>query len=253
MDPVCFHIGSRPVYWFGILAAAGFGAALWHWTRLARREAKPPEYASDIVLWIMVGGILGARLSYVVANWAQYRNDLMAVIRIDQGGLIFYGGFIGGTLAVLLLAWKRRESPLALGDFVVSGIPIGHALGRIGCLLNGCCHGHATSSCLGGIANGRQPTQLYEALGLIAIYCLLYRAYRNSGFHGRIICLYLLTYPPLRFCMEFFRGDDRQVIAGMSVAQWISVLMFFCGAIAWKILSRKSIRDNHGLNPHTTG
>jgi phosphatidylglycerol:prolipoprotein diacylglycerol transferase len=235
MDPVCFHIGPKPVYWFGVLAAVGFGAALWHWTRLAKHERKPPEYASDIVLWIMAGGILGARLAYVVANWETYAGDLPGILRIDRGGLIFYGGFIGGTLAVLLLGMKRRENLLALGDFVVSGIPLGHAFGRIGCFFNGCCHGDWTTHWIGRLAEGRQPTQLYEAMGNIAIYYFLAKTYDRKRFSGQIISLYLIAYPALRFVMEFLRGDERQMLGPLSLAQWISAGLFACGVVAWRL------------------
>jgi phosphatidylglycerol:prolipoprotein diacylglycerol transferase len=240
MDPVCFHIGARPVYWFGVLAAVGFGAALWHWTHLAGREDKPPEYASDIVLWLMVGGILGARLAYVVANWDTYARDFVGILRIDRGGLIFYGGFIGGTLAILLLGLKRRERLLALGDFVVSGIPLGHAFGRIGCFLNGCCHGDWTTRWIGHLADGRQPTQLYEALGNIAIYYCLAKIYERRMFSGQVVSLYLIAYPGLRFLMEFLRGDERQMFGPLSLAQWISGALLVCGAGMWRLCQKRT-------------
>ena len=253
MDPVCFHIGSRPVYWFGVLAAAGFGAALCHWTRLARRAGKPPEYASDVVLWIMVGGILGARLAYVVSNWSQYSGDLLGIFRIDQGGLIFYGGFVGGALAILALARKRRESLLSLGDFVVSGIPLGHALGRVGCFLNGCCYGKTTAHWIGEAAGGRHPAQIYEAIGNIIVFYFLAKVYDKRRFDGAIICAYLLTYPVIRFMVEFLRGDERLPLAGMSVAKWISVLMFTAGAVLWRVLSARGLRGGDVLRSDTSG
>ncbi|MBM4154254.1 MAG: prolipoprotein diacylglyceryl transferase [Lentisphaerae bacterium] len=232
MDPVCFHIGARPVYWFGVLAAMGFGAALWHWTRLARIERKPAEYASDVVLWIMVGGILGARLTYVVANWEVYAADLVGILRIDRGGLIFYGGFIGGTLAVLLLGMRRRENLLSLGDLVVSGVPLGHAFGRVGCYLNGCCHGDWTRHWIGQLGGGRQPVQLYEAVGDVVIYYFLAKQYARGGRAGSIVALYLVTYPALRFMLEFLRGDERHMMGPLSLAQWISIGLLVSGIVA---------------------
>lgn len=240
MDPVCFHIGARPVYWFGVLAAVGFGAALWHWTRLARQEQKPPEYASDVVLWIMVGGILGARVAYVAANWDVYARDLVGIVRIDRGGLIFYGGFIGGALAIFLLGMRRRENLLALADFVVSGIPLGHAFGRVGCFLNGCCHGDWTSLWIGQLAGGRQPTQLYEALGNVIVYYFLARIYARRVFSGQVVCLYLMAYPALRFLMEFIRGDERQMLGPLSLAQWISGALLVCGAGLWWLCRKRT-------------
>ena len=251
VDPVCFHIGSRPVYWFGVLAASGFGAALWHWTVLARREGKPPEYASDVVLWLMVGGILGARIAYVVANWEQYAHNPMAIFRIDQGGLIFYGGFLGGLLAILGLARKRGERALALGDFVISGIPLGHALGRVGCFLNGCCYGEVTTCAIGHLNGGRHPAQIYEALGDLAIFYLLAKTYDSRRFNGQTLCIYLLTYPALRFVVEFFRGDERLPFGGMTVAKWISLTMLIVGGVLWRVLGARSVRGRDALRSDT--
>jgi phosphatidylglycerol:prolipoprotein diacylglycerol transferase len=253
MDPVCFHIGTRPVYWFGVLAAAGFGAALAHWTRLAKRAGKAPEYASDIVLWIMIGGILGARIAYVVANWQQYTRDWAGIFRVDQGGLIFYGGFIGGLLAIVLLARRRGENLVDLGDFVISGIPLGHALGRVGCFLNGCCHGECTQHWIGVVAGGRQPTQLYEALGNLGIYYFVAHLYERKRFPGQVVAVYMIAYPALRFAMEFLRGDERQMFGPLSVAQWMSLAILAAGIAGWRFWQRNGVRSSHALGTHTPG
>ncbi len=252
MDPVCIRIGNHPIYWFGVLAAIGFGAALLHWTRLARREGKAPEYASDIVLWIMIGGILGARIAYVIANWPDYAGNWLRMFRIDQGGLIFYGGFIGGVFAILLLAWRRKENVVDLGDFVISGIPLGHAFGRVGCFLNGCCHGEWTHHWIGSISGGRQPTQLYEALGNIGIYYCLARVYERRKFPGEVVSIYMMAYPALRFAMEFMRGDERHRLGSLSVAQWVSLGIMALGAAGWKYWRRKLIQTTDADGTHTT-
>lgn len=253
MDPVCFHIGSRPIYWFGVMTALGFAAALGHWSRLARIRGKAPEYASDIVLWIMVGGVLGARLAYVLANWPEYAGDLLGIVRIDRGGLIYYGGLIGGSLAVILLARRRREPLFGLADFVVSGVPLGHALGRVGCFLNGCCHGTHTGHWIGSLTRGVHPAQLYEALGNLAIYYILAKHYPRRRFDGHTLCLYMMMYAGLRFANEFIRGDERQRMAGVSLAQWVSLALFLCGVFAWRALSRRGAGQDHEHDPRTAG
>ncbi len=251
MDPVCFHIGSRPIYWFGVLTALGFAAALCHWSRLAKIRGKAPEYASDIVLWIMVGGVLGARLAYVLANWPEYAGDLLGIVRIDRGGLIYYGGLLGGSLAMILLARRRREPLFGLADFVISGVPLGHALGRVGCFLNGCCHGTPTGHWIGSLTRGVHPAQLYEAAGNLVIYYILAKHYPRRRFDGHTLCLYLVMYAGLRFMNEFFRGDERQRMGGISVAQWMSMSLLLCGVFGWRVLSRRGATQGHEHDPHS--
>ena len=100
MQPICFYIGSRPIYWYGVMVAIGFLSAIIHWTLLARRSGFPKGFGSDLGFWIMLSSILGARVAYVISNLPQYVEKPLSVIRIDQGGLIFYGGFIGAVLGV---------------------------------------------------------------------------------------------------------------------------------------------------------
>lgn len=246
MDPVCFHIGSKPVYWYGIFVALGFLAGVVHWSRRERKAGLPEGFASELAIWIMVGGILGARIAYVAANIEEYAAHPLSVLRIDQGGLIYYGGLIGGTLAVLLLAWRRRIDRWVLGDFVIGALPLGHAFGRIGCFINVCCYGCVTTSPLGvwtvvrdagDTPKGafRHPAQLYESGANLAVYALLLWWQRRERPAGSTVALYLLTYPVSRFFVEFLRGDERAHWAGLNVAQWTSIGLFLAGLTLWRM------------------
>ena len=247
MDPVCFHIGSKPVYWYGIFVAIAFLAGVLHWSRRERKAGMPEGFASELAIWIMLGGILGARAAYVVANIRVYAAEPLSILRIDQGGLIYYGGLIGGTLAVLALAARRRIERWVLGDFVIVALPLGHALGRIGCFINACCYGAITTGPLGvwtilrapGEATPqgafRHPAQLYEAAANLAVYALLLGWQRRQRPAGSTVALYLVTYPVARFLIEFLRGDERAQWAGLNVAQWISVGLFVAGLAVWKL------------------
>lgn len=227
-------IGSRPIYWYGVLTAIGFGAAFFHWSRQAKLHGRNPELASDLVLWLMVGGVIGGRIAYIAANWHEYAGNWVSAVRIDRGGLVFYGGAIGGAIAVAILARRRGMPLMTLADFVITGVPLGHAFGRIGCYLNGCCHGHESHTCLAEITGGKQPTQLYEAVGLMLIYYGLAKRYGKEKHAGRILALYLMAYPALRFVVEFFRGDARLRILQLSIAQWTSLMLFIVGAARWR-------------------
>ena len=247
MHPEFIQIGSRTIYWYGVLMAAAFLAGMVHWRLLGRREGRDAAFCTDLAFWIMIAGILGARVSYVAANWGHYAQHLMEIPRIDKGGVIYYGGFMGAVIAVVVIARLRREQPLALGDFVITALPLGHALGRIGCFLNGCCYGVPGNGswcvalpAVDGIP--RQPVQLYEAAFNLTLYVVLTLAYRARRPSGSVVALYLLTYPMGRFLLEFLRGDERLHWIGLTHAQVISVAAFVIGLCLWT-----RVRSSHVL------
>ena len=239
MHPICFEIGGHAIYWYGVMMALAFVAGMLNWWRLGRRAGRTWEDASDLGFWIMIAGIVGARLAYVASDGAYFMAHPELIVRVDQGGLIYYGGFIGAIIAVLIIALRRREPPFALGDFVVTSLPLGHAIGRIGCFLNGCCYGTPTNLPWAVTLEGalRHPVQLYEtALNLLVFIFLRQRYLRGAGRPGHVLAWYLLTYSPIRFLLEFWRGDDRlRWWGGMTVAQDISLVLFFTGVVLWSL------------------
>lgn len=173
----------------------------------------------------MTSGIIGARAAYVIANWPYYSAHPHRILLITEGGLIFYGGFILAALALILFARRHRHPLWRLADYAIPGLAIGHALGRIGCHLNGCCYGrplpprprhrhphplpprpprpppqhHLPPLCEPGHLYPDTPlyaVQLIEATGLILIWLLLLRAYRRRWPDGTVFALYLILYPP---------------------------------------------------------
>jgi phosphatidylglycerol---prolipoprotein diacylglyceryl transferase len=242
MDPVCFHIGQRPIYWYGVLVACAFLAAVAHWNALARREKRPAGFGSELGFWVMLCGIVGARIAYVAANWALFRAEPLEILRIDRGGLVYYGGFLGAAAGLAVLARVRREPVLRLADFAVTGLPLGHALGRIGCFLNSCCYGSPTALpwCVHAHDACRHPTQLYEAALNFALYGLLLRFFLRRTTDGRTLALYLLLYPPARFLVEFLRGDERLRWLGVDVAQLLSLFLLVAGAALWAATRRRT-------------
>lgn len=242
MDPVCFHIGPKPVYWYGVMMALAFLAGMAHWRWLGKKTGRDVSLAGDLAFWLMVGGILGARIAYVCSDWTYFQAKPWEIIRIDQGGLIYYGGFIGGLAAFLGVARHYRLRALDLIDFVVTALPLGHALGRIGCFMNGCCGGRSCDSSwiTGGLDH--YPVQLYEAAFNLGLYGLLTWFYlrRGSRNFGSVMALYLLTYPVERFLIEYLRGDERMKVGQIDMAQVVSLSLFAAGLILWTIAHRKT-------------
>ena len=222
------------------MVALAFVLSVAHWNFLGRRQGRAPGFGSELALWLIVGGVLGARLAYVAANWPEYAREPIRILNIREGGLVFYGGWFGGMVALLLFARAKKEPLLPLADFTISAIPLAHAVGRVGCFLNGCCYGCPTDVRWGVFLEGavRHPTQLYEALLNLAVYALMWTAITRKPRHGTLVALYLVSYPVGRFIIEFFRGDPRIRFTGLTLAQLTSLAMITAGVALWTRLRR---------------
>lgn len=263
MHPVCFRLGPVTVHWYGVMMALGFLAGLVNWMFVGRREGRDFKFCSDLLFWIMVAGIVGARVVYVLTDLAYFVEHPAKLLRIDEGGLTYYGGFIGAWLALYGFARSRKIAFFDLADFVVTSLPLAHAFGRVGCLMNGCCHGAMTGAAAAvrypadsmawheQLANGAispfstqslavHPVQLYEAAFNLAVFALLAVLYRRRRRNGVVAVAYLMVYAVGRFLLEFLRGDYRIVWRGVSLAQWVSLGLFLCGAVLYRVLRRQS-------------
>jgi phosphatidylglycerol:prolipoprotein diacylglycerol transferase len=202
----------------------------------------------------MVGGIIGARVVYVTTYWKTQFADQpwTEVFMVQHGGLVYYGGLIGSTVAgVLYLTWKK--APVwKIADILAPSIALGSVFGRIGCLLNGCCYGYACSLPwaihfpatheTAGI--GVHPTELYDALLNFILYLGLAWLFRyRRTFDGKIFALYLIVYAVFRSIAEHFRGDypADHIHAGITSAQLLSIPMFIVGLGLYVWLSRRPV------------
>ena len=251
MHPILFSVFGKEIYSYGVMAALGFMAGLLTWAWLGRHENRPPGFASDLGFWLMASGIVGSRLAYVLANWTYYRDNLREIVRIDQGGLIFYGGFLLACVVLVLFARHHRVPLWHLADFAIPALAIGHGLGRIGCFLNGCCYGRPAGDAFCGIAYppvcepGKLfpgvplfPVQIIESAGLLVIWAVLLFAYPRRKKDGAVFALYLLLYPPVRFGLEYLRGDERQSWFALDVAQATSIALFLAGVLLFAFLPK---------------
>ncbi len=223
---------GRPIYWYGIFVALGFLVALFHWNSLARRLNMPDGIGSDLAFLAMVGGILGARAMYVAANWAYFSAHISEIPRIDKGGLIFYGGFLAAAFGVIIMSRIRRIPTWKLGDFTVSALPLGHAFGRVGCLLNGCCYGTPSKLpwAVHTAGDWRHPVQAYEAIFNLLLYFMLRHMLLKPCRSGLVTAAYLVSYGAWRFAIEFIRGDARmEGWAGLNAAQTLSLALVAAG------------------------
>jgi len=236
------------------MIALAFLAGLWTATLRARREKISGETIADVTLWLMVGGIVGARIVYVATYWREEFADqpLSEIFMIQHGGLVYYGGLVGAmTAGMIYIRWKKL--PLwKIADVLAPSCALGNVFGRIGCLLNGCCYGRACSlpwaisfpadNLLGSPAYPVHPTQIYDALLNFGVYLFLAWLFRRKKFDGQIFTAYLLCYAVTRSFVEYFRGDytNLHYHLGLTPAQWISVPIFVTGLALAAILSRRA-------------
>lgn len=249
MLPVLFHIGPIPVYSFGLMVTLGFAAGLWLAYRLAKSSGLPAEGLVDAAAWILVASILGARLLFVLLNWHDFVGRWGEVLKTWQGGMSFHGGLAGGVLAGAIFAWRRRLPFWAMADAVAPGLALGYAIGRIGCLLNGCCYGGPTSLPWGMVFRDAEhgtltppshPVQLYATLINLAICAFLVYLYRRKTATGQVLLAYLALYSLYRFAVESLRKGytAHELAFGLTQAQVASLVVLALSAAALAVLSR---------------
>lgn len=251
MHPVLFEIGPLTIHSYGVFVAAGFLLGLGLAIRQARKEGIPLDKIVDLGFCILLSGIIGSRLLFVIMNADHYLENPIEIFKIWEGGLAFYGGLL---LAVPIATWYIKKNALGLrktADLLTPSVVIGHATGKFGCFAAGCCYGRPAEGLpwavtftnpesLAQIGIPLHPAQLYESAGLLINFLILIILKRYKPFNGQLFLTYLLFYSVLRFIVEFFRwGMDRGfIISNITPAQEISILIFL-GAVAGIIVLRK--------------
>jgi len=134
---------------YGLMVMLGFLLGLYFFLRRGRSVGLDRDALLDVGIAALVGGVVGARLFFVISEWGYFAVSPLEIIRIDKGGLWFYGGALGGAVAALATMWVRKLPVRRTLDVMASVLPLGHAFGRMGCFLNGCCFGKVTGSFIG--------------------------------------------------------------------------------------------------------
>ena len=259
MQPDAFKIGSLAVHWYGVLVALGFIAGLWTAGRRAKLIDIEPAKVHDIGPWLILGGVGGGRVLYVISYWHEKfsTEPWWEVFAIWRGGLVFYGGLIGATLAGMCYVWLKKLPLWKMADILAPSIALGYAFGRIGCLMNGCCYGRACSlpwaihfpSAMGtdGVLHphpsggiGVHPTEIYDSLLNFGFYAVLAWLFRRRKFDGEIFAIYLIGYAIIRSFVEYFRGDyPVHYLGGWATpAQVISLIIVTSGLLLIFLLPR---------------
>ena len=260
MHPVLIALGPLRLSTYGVFVALGYLAAiLWLKAQLPRTPWMDEDGFWTMVYALFAGAVLGGKALYLLVSPPSWPSSVLGFLDELRYGFVFYGGAAGALAAGWWVSRRLAIPYLSTADYFGVAAPLGHAIGRLGCLGAGCCYGRpaavswavtvgpspwcATPPALWGVP--LHPTQLYEAGANLLIACLarfwlLPRAQRGRLVPGTVFLSYAALYAAARFAIEFYRGDDRGgTLAALSVSQWIALLS---GAAALALMVRRGVR-----------
>jgi phosphatidylglycerol:prolipoprotein diacylglycerol transferase len=248
MHPVILQIGPLTLYSYGLMMAIAFLTAGYLTSRELTRKGLNGELASSMVLWAAVGGLVGARVLDIANDWRAFLNDPVPFL-LSGAGFVFYGGLIGGIIAVSL-AIRRWALPwLVTVDCIAPGLVLAQAIGRIGCLLAGDGDWGSETTVPWGMAFPHaiagwdyppgvrvHPAMLYETLAYSAVFAFLWSIRKRPLPNGTLFWAYLVLASSARFAIEFVRINPRLVF-GLTEAQLISIALVAIGV--WRLLAQR--------------
>jgi phosphatidylglycerol:prolipoprotein diacylglycerol transferase len=260
-------IGDFQIPAYGVMAVIGYLVGIYFMNKEAERHNIKPLIIQSLSMWIIVGMLVGARIWYVWENWDLFSSDIISIFKLWEGGMVFYGGFIGGFIGGILFIKTAKLSVAKVMDISAPGIAIAVAIGRIGCLLNGCCYGKITDSWIGICFPARWnppayweqlqqglipqgashslpviPTQLISTLNLLIIFGILWKIRKNKFFNGFLFALFIGLYGLQRFTVDFFRNYSANalILKYLTLSQVASVFMMIASIVVIIIGCKKN-------------
>ncbi|MFQ5667385.1 MAG: prolipoprotein diacylglyceryl transferase [Candidatus Binatia bacterium] len=257
MYPVVLRIGPLTIYSYGLMMAIAFLTAGYLAGREFSRKGLNGELASTMVLWAAVGGLVGARIFAIFGDWHGFVADPIHTL-FGGAGFVWYGGFIGGVIAVTWAIHRYALPWLVAVDCMAPGLALGHGIGRIGCQLAGDGDWGRPTTLPWGMAYPNaiigwhyppgvrvHPAPLYELFAYAMIFAFLWSIRKRRHPAGTLFWLYLLLAPGARFLIEFVRINPR-ILTGLTEAQLMSLALMAIGA--WKLLSAR-VHPGTSLTP----
>ncbi len=254
MFPKLFDLGPISIYTYGVLLASAYLTGLWYATVRAGARGLDRDRIMDLGIYIIIGALVGAKLLLIIVEFDHYRQNPAEIVTILRSGGVFYGGLIASVCVAFWYIRRHRLPIWTTCDAFAPGIVLGQVIGRLGCLMAGCCYGKPTdlpwaitfTDPLAATNVGTpldvslHPTQLYESGAAILILgALLLTERGGKRLAGRTFWTYLLLYPTARFIIEFYRGDPRGAVFDLlSTSQFVSLLLIPTSIAMLIVLSR---------------
>jgi phosphatidylglycerol:prolipoprotein diacylglycerol transferase len=251
IDPIILSIGHFMIRWYSLIVTFAIVVGVWITWREAKRKGLAEKYVGDAVLWVIIGGLIGARLFHVIDHWPdEYALNPVRALYIWEGGLAIWGAVIGGGIALALFAWRHGLHFGRLVDTATPGLVLGQALGRFACIITGDAMGKATTGPFGFAYTSPNamvpqlgvyytPTPVYEIIMNLSIFAIVWRLRKRNLPDGALFLIYLVLYSAGRFLITFW--SSYQIVAfGLNQAQLISLLALIVGLPLLAIVLRRN-------------
>lgn len=228
MLPEICQIGSFTIYSYGLMLVLAFFTCAYLASRQAKKEGVDPELIFNLCFFVFIFGIIGARIFYVFYDFRFFLRHPLEIIMLQHGGMAWFGGLIFGSGAAVIFIKKNKLGLLRVLDLLVPFVALAQAIGRIGCLLNGCCYGRPSEYGIYFKVHGQAliPTQLYSSLLLLLVFFVLRSIQNRKHQLGQVLWAYLFLYSTVRFFIEYFRNDSPRIFYGLTLFQVLSLVTF---------------------------
>lgn len=235
IDPIIFQIGHFAVRWYSLTLLSAIVIGIWLTAREAVRKGFKKDNIYDAAVWIIAGGLIGARLFHVLDHWShEYAADPLRALYIWEGGLAIWGALVGGLIAAALVSWKRGWRFPKLLDAGAPGLVLAQAIGRIACVITGDAMGKPTNGPFGFAYTSPNamvpqlgvyytPMPVYELVVNLGIFALLWQLRKRTWPDGRLFLVYLTLYSLERFFLAF--TSSYQILAfGLTQSQIAAII-----------------------------
>lgn len=258
IDPIIFSIGHLHLRWYSLIVVTAILIGIWLVGREAGRKGFNKDEILNSSLYIILAGMVGARLFHVIDHWPdEFAANPISVLYIWEGGLAIWGGVFGGLAAVVVLARIKKWKLPKLLDAFVPGVVLAQAVGRVACIITGDSVGKVTTGPFGlaytspnamvpALGVYYAPAPVYEILMNLGIFAFLWALRKKNLSDGALTLIYLGLYSSIRFFITF--TSSYPILAlGLNQSQWISILVFL---VSIPLLIRMQLKEQHsGLEP----
>jgi phosphatidylglycerol:prolipoprotein diacylglycerol transferase len=250
MHPVLIEFGRFEIRSYGVIVGLSFLIALWMSTREAERKGLDPKLVQDFALYALVGGIIGARLYFVLFSAPGYfLEHPWEIFAVWSGGIGIIGALLGGLPVAVWFCQRRKISLLRFGDTLVPGMALGQTVGQFACLLNGDSYGRPTDvpwaitytdpRSLAPLNIPLHPIEIYEMAAYFFVFLLVWKIRKRYSIDGFIFFTYLAGYGLARFLLDFVRGDPAIFAWGIQAAQVFGAAIVLTSLVGFLLLKKE--------------
>lgn len=250
LNPIIFHVGHFVLRWYAVILITAMSVGIWLTAREAERKGFKKDDVYGVAIWIILAGIIGARLFHVLDHWSDdYAANPIRALYIWEGGLAIWGALIGGLVAGAIICWRSKWPFLRLLDAAAPGLVLAQAIGRIACVITGDAMGKPTTGPFGFAYTSPNalvpklgvyytPMPVYEIVVNLLIFAIIWQLRNRNWQDGKLFLVYLILYSIERFFLAF-TSSYRILAFGLTQSQIVAAVAFIVGLVVLAWMSRK--------------